>query len=58
MANLLPPGGFMFDSLADQIRRDEHLQISNTERYLRWVVVSVFSIVIFTGLYYAIRMLE
>ena len=48
----------MFDSLADQIRRDEHLQISNTERYLRWVAVSVLSIVIFTGLYYAIRMLE
>jgi hypothetical protein len=48
----------MFDSLADQIRQDEHLQVSNAERYLRWCTVAVLSIVIFGGLYYAIQLLE
>ncbi|HLK47329.1 MAG TPA: hypothetical protein VKT49_04290 [Bryobacteraceae bacterium] len=48
----------MFDCLADQIRNDEHVQISNTERYLRWVAVGVLSVVVFGGLYYAISLLQ
>ncbi len=48
----------MFDSLADQMRRDEHLQISNNERMVRWLVVAILSIVIFGGLYVSIQLLQ
>jgi hypothetical protein len=48
----------MFDCLADQIRHDEHLQVSNKERYARWLAVGVLSVMIFGGLYYAISLLQ
>ena len=48
----------MFDCLADQIRQDEHLQVSNKERYIRWFTVGVLSVVIFGGLYYAISLMQ
>jgi len=47
----------MFDSLADRIRQDEHMEVNNTERIIRWVVIAVSSVVIFGGLYYGVRML-
>ncbi|MGO9262496.1 MAG: hypothetical protein ACLQU1_40370 [Bryobacteraceae bacterium] len=48
----------MFDSLADRIREDEHKEVNQTERIVRWVVVAVLSILLFGGLYMGIRMLE
>jgi len=48
----------MFDSLSDQIREDEHKQVNQTERIVRWVVVGVLSIVLFGGLYMGIRLLQ
>jgi Ni,Fe-hydrogenase I cytochrome b subunit len=48
----------MFDSLADRIREDEHKEVNQTERIIRWVVVAVLSILVFGGLYMGIRMLE
>ena len=48
----------MFDSLADQIRHDEHLQVSNSERLVRWLAVAVASVVIFGGLYLGIQLLR
>jgi len=48
----------MFDSLADQIRNDEHLQITNAERYTRWAAVAVLSVVVFGGLYFGIQWLQ
>jgi hypothetical protein len=48
----------MFDSLADRIREDEHKEVSNTERYVRWAAVVVISIVLFGGLYLGVRLLE
>ena len=48
----------MFDCLADQIRQDEHLQVSNKARYVRWFAVGVVSVVIFGGLYYAISLMQ
>ena len=47
----------MFDCLADQIRQDEHRQVGNKERYIRWFAVGVLSVVIFGGLYYAISLM-
>jgi hypothetical protein len=48
----------MFDSLADRIREDEHREVNSTERVIRWVLISVVSILLFGGLYYGVRMLE
>jgi hypothetical protein len=48
----------MFDSLADRIREDEHKEVNQTERIVRWVVVGVLSILLFGGLYMGIKMLE
>jgi hypothetical protein len=48
----------MFDSLADQIKADEHKSVNQTERIVRWLVVAVLSILLFGGLYMGIRMLE
>ena len=48
----------MFDSLADQLRHDEHEQISGRDRLVRWVVVAILSVLVFGGLYYAVQMLE
>ncbi|HTP31206.1 MAG TPA: hypothetical protein VMJ75_03470 [Candidatus Acidoferrales bacterium] len=48
----------MFDSLADRIREDDHQAVNKTERYLRWAMVAVISIVLFGGLYIGVRFLE
>jgi hypothetical protein len=48
----------MFDSLDDQMKRDELKESSSTERWLRWAVVAVVSVLLFGGLYYGVRMLE
>jgi Ni,Fe-hydrogenase I cytochrome b subunit len=48
----------MFDSLADRIRQDEHNEISNNERMVRWLAMLVVSVLVFGGLYFGIRMLE
>ena len=48
----------MFDSLADQIRHDEHAQVSNNERLLRWLAVAVISLAVFGGLYFGIQLMQ
>jgi len=46
----------MFDSLADQIRHDEEGQTSNKERAIRYSIIAVLSILLFTALYIAVRL--
>ena len=48
----------MFDSLDDQMKIDQKKESSPTERWLRWAVVAIVSILLFGGLYYGVRMLE
>jgi len=48
----------MFDSLSDRIREDEHKEVSNTERMVRWALIAVLAVVLFGGLYYVVRMME
>lgn len=48
----------MFDSLSDRMKQDDHLEVNNTERLIRWAVVIVLSILLFGGLYFGVRMLE
>jgi hypothetical protein len=48
----------MFDSLDDQMKHDDQMETTPRERILRWVAVAVVSIVVFSGLYYGVSMLE
>jgi hypothetical protein len=48
----------MFDSLADRIREDEKGQNNPTERIVRWVIVSVVSVLVFGGIYWGIHLLQ
>lgn len=48
----------MFDSLAEQIKHDEAGSVSNSERMLRWLAVTVVSFAVFGGLYFGIRLLQ
>jgi hypothetical protein len=48
----------MFDSLAEQIRHDEHVQVSNMERAVRWTAVAVVSLVVFGGIFYGVQFLQ
>ncbi len=48
----------MFDCLADQIRHDEHLQVSQAERWMRWFAVAILSVGIFGGVYFAVQWLQ
>lgn len=48
----------MFDSLEDQIKHDDDVEVPRKERIIRRVVVGVLSILLFGGLYLAVRMVE
>ena len=48
----------MFDSLDDQMKKDEREAVSNKERFMRYALVAVISIGLFGGLIMAVRMLE
>ena len=48
----------MFDSLADRIRQDEHNEVSNKERTMRYLLTTLVAVLLFGGLYFGIRMLE
>ncbi len=48
----------MFDCLADQIRHDEHVMVTNRERMLRWFAVAVFTILAFGGVFLGLHVLE
>ncbi len=51
-------GEVMFDILSDQMKRDAHLQISNSERLVYWLVVVIVSVSAFGGLYFGIQVLQ
>jgi len=46
----------MFDSLDDQIKHDDEIEIPRSERIVKRVAISLLSILLFGGLYFAIRM--
>jgi len=48
----------MFDSLDDKIRHDHEVEIPRQERYIRNALIALLSILLFGGLYYAIRMID
>lgn len=48
----------MFDSLADRIKADEEKSTPKMERYLRWGVVAILSVLVFGGLYMGVSLLD
>jgi hypothetical protein len=48
----------MFDSLDEQMARDDKNETTNAERYMKWAVVAVASVVLFGGLYLGTLLLE
>lgn len=48
----------MFDSLDEKIKHDEAVEVPRRQRVVRDVAIVVLSILLFGGLYFAVRMLE
>ena len=46
----------MFDSLDDKIKQDDRAEVSRNERVVKGLVIAALSILLFGGLYFAIRM--
>jgi hypothetical protein len=46
----------MFDSLEDKIKQDDQVEVSRNERIVKGVVIAALSVLLFGGLYFAIRM--
>lgn len=46
----------MFESLSDHIKADDLKEVSTRERIIRYAVIGVLSVVLFGGLYFAVRM--
>jgi len=46
----------MFDSLEDQIKHDDHIVISRKERIVKGLAIAALSVLLFGGLYFAVRM--
>ena len=47
----------MFDSLDDKMKQDDRVEVSRNERIVKGVVIAALSILLFGGLYFAIRMI-
>ena len=47
----------MFDSLDEQIKHDVEETSTLRERWLRWALVAVTSVLLFGGLYMGVRLL-
>ena len=48
----------MFDSLPDRMKQDDAAVIGTRERIARYTLVAIVSVILFGGLYIAIKMLE
>jgi hypothetical protein len=48
----------MFDSLDDQIKRDEERETTRAGRYMRWAAAVVLTMLVLGGLYVGVQMLE
>ena len=48
----------MFDSLDEQMRRDFAKETTPSQRMLLWLVIIVASILIFSGLYFGVKLVS
>lgn len=47
----------MFESLDEQMKHDDDEVTTPRERYLKWLLVGVVSVLLFGGLYMGVRLL-
>ena len=48
----------MFDSLDDQMKRDEEATSTKTERMIRYAAIAVTSVLVFGGLYLGVQLID
>ncbi len=48
----------MFETLDDHIKRDTEMESTKTERFLRYAVALIATVVVLGGLYFAVRLLD
>ncbi len=48
----------MFDSLSDRMREDSHAGTKSSETIVKWTIVAVISIFLFSCLFLAVKFLE
>jgi len=48
----------MFDSLDEKIKHDDAVETSRNERIAKGLMIAILSVVLFGGLYFAVRMAE
>ena len=48
----------MFESLDEQMKHDAAKETTKGEQAVKWVVVATLSVLLFSGLYFAVRLLE
>ena len=48
----------MFDNLEDKIKQDDAAEVTPRERVVKAVMIAVLSVLLFGGLYFAVRMVE
>ena len=47
----------MFDSLEEQMKHDASVESTKGQRAVKWAVVAALSVLLFSSLYFAVRML-
>ncbi len=48
----------MFDSLDEQMKKDEAREVSPRERYMRWGLTALITLMLVGGVYFGMRMME
>jgi hypothetical protein len=48
----------MFEALDERMKHDEEEVTTPREKYLKWALVGVVSLILFGGLYMGVRLLE
>ena len=48
----------MFDSLDEQMKKDDERASTKSERMMKWAAVAVTSLLVFGGLYLGVSMVE
>lgn len=48
----------MFESLDEQMKKDDAKESTGKERMMRWAIAGLVTILVFGGLYFGVSMLE
>jgi len=48
----------MFESLSDHIKHDDEVEVIPKQRMVKWLLIALLSVLLFGGLYFAVRVLE